>query len=67
MPARGGEDIDLPVVSPAPQRVGIDAKNAAGLAKGEPVAAFAGRSLSRNTVNLGESGGDWSMNFGYSA
>src|SRR5437879_9323839 len=55
MTARGGEDVDLPVVRPAAQRVRIDAEHAAGLAQGEPVAALAGCGRSGNAVNLGES------------
>jgi hypothetical protein len=39
--ARSGEDLDLPVVGPAPQRVRVDAEHPAGLAEGEPVAALA--------------------------
>jgi hypothetical protein len=56
MPARGGEDVDLPVVGPAAKGVGIDAEESAGLAESEPVAALAGSGLRRNTVNLGETG-----------
>ncbi len=55
MPAWGGEDVDLPVVSPAAQRVRIHAEDSAGLAEREPVAALAGSGLTRNAVNLGES------------
>src|SRR6185503_3186574 len=54
--ARRGEDVDLPVVSPASQRVRIHAEHATGLAEGEPVAALARCCWNRNTVNLGEPG-----------
>src|SRR5213593_1384857 len=54
MTAGGGEDVDLPVVRPAAQRVRVDAQNPAGLAEGEPVAVLAGCGRSGNTVNLGE-------------
>jgi len=48
------EDFDLAVVGPASERVRINAEKSAGLAEREPVAALAGRRLSGNTVNLGE-------------
>jgi hypothetical protein len=54
MSAGRGEDLDLPVVCPAAQRVGVDAEETAGLAEREPVAALAGCGLRRNEVNLGE-------------
>jgi len=50
------EDLDLPVVSPAAQRVRIHAEHAARFTEGEPIAALTGVRLRRNTVNLGESG-----------
>ena len=49
------EDVDLAVVRPATQRVGVDAKNAAGLTEREPILAFGRRDGRRgNAVNLGE-------------
>jgi hypothetical protein len=66
MATRSREDVDFSVVRPAAQRVGIDAEQAAGLAEGEPVAALARSGLSRNTVNLGESGRADQRSFIYS-
>ena len=54
VPAGRGEDLDLAVVGPAAERVGIHAEHPAGFAEGQPVASFAGRGLCGNTVNLGE-------------
>src|SRR5258706_4855429 len=56
MSARRGEDIDLPVVSPAAEGVRIHAEHSTGLAEGEPVAALACCGRCGNTVNLGEPG-----------
>ncbi len=36
MPTGGVEDVDLPLVGPAAQRVRVDAEDAARLAEGEP-------------------------------
>jgi hypothetical protein len=58
MPSRSGEDVDLPVVSPAAERVRVDAEQSAGFTEREPVAALAGSGLCRNTVNLGETHND---------
>src|SRR5258706_667331 len=54
--ARGSEDVDLPVVSPAAEGVRIHAEHSSGLAEGEPVATLACCGRCGNTVNLGEPG-----------
>src|ERR1700716_649292 len=48
MAARGLKDVDLPVVSPAAQGVGIDAEDAARFAEREPERAGHGTSASED-------------------
>src|SRR2546426_715529 len=55
MPAWRGEDLDLPAVRPAAQRVWIHAEDPAGLPQRQPVTALE-RCRLRDTANLGESG-----------
>src|SRR2546427_3308300 len=54
VPARCGEDIDLPVVGPAAKGVGVDAEDPARLPQRQPVIALERRCFG-DTANLGES------------